>query len=133
MAYRINTACPGMTKAVRGIAVEQLDTALALIEGAGDSPHKTVHEVRKACKRMRGLLRLIAPGFADFAKEDRAVAKAARRLSNLRDAAAMVETFDALKKWPRAPWTAARWTRSAPCSPRARTTCRRRKATWPRF
>lgn len=99
MAYRIQTACPGMEMAVRNIAVEQIDGALAVIARAKKSPHKSVHEVRKTCKRLRGLLRLIEPGFGKFAKEDKAVGKAARRLSSLRDAAAMVETFDALKKW----------------------------------
>ncbi|HVY50701.1 MAG TPA: CHAD domain-containing protein, partial [Devosia sp.] len=60
-----------------------------------------VHEVRRRCKKLRALLRLIRPGFSAFAAEDAAVREAARLLSHLRDAEAMRLTVQALA--PRLP------------------------------
>lgn len=80
---------------VRSIAGEQIDKAL---DGAksGDDFDKTVHALRRRCKKIRGLLRLVEPNFEDFKAENSAVRDAADLLGGARDARVMVETLDSL-------------------------------------
>lgn len=80
---------------VRGIAIGQVVAALEECRGDGDLD-KTVHGLRRRCKKLRGLLRLIEPRCKVFEAENRVVRDAAQGLSGMRDAAVMVETFDAL-------------------------------------
>ncbi|HKH79040.1 MAG TPA: CHAD domain-containing protein [Solirubrobacteraceae bacterium] len=66
--------------------------------GAGAVDEKAVHETRKAIKRLRALLRLLAhelPG-KTFARENAALRDTAGRLSGARDAEVMLATLDAL-------------------------------------
>ncbi len=96
MAYLFEPGDRSVEAALRRIALEQIDGA---IKEAGDNqgdPHVTVHEVRKRCKRLRGLLRLVRPVFGDFKAENALIRDAAGELSFLRDAGVMLETFDAL-------------------------------------
>ncbi|WP_425409646.1 CHAD domain-containing protein [Hyphococcus sp.] len=77
---------------VRRIAASQLDMALEEID---DLPRdEAVHQGRKRCKKLRGLIRIIRPGFADYHDENAALRDAARRLSDIRDRTAMIEAFD---------------------------------------
>lgn len=80
---------------VRRIAISQVEAALEECRGEADLD-KTVHGLRRRCKKLRGLLRLIEPRCKAFAQENRAVRDAAQGLSGTRDAVVMVETFDAL-------------------------------------
>jgi CHAD domain-containing protein len=82
---------------VRKIAAKQIDAALADIATSEDFDH-TVHELRRRCKKIRGLLRLVRSNFPDFVAENLAFRKAANALSASRDAAVMLETFDAVFK-----------------------------------
>lgn len=79
-----------------GGAIEQLDRAI----GADPEPvdlELIVHEVRKRCKASRGLARLLEPALgADSRVFDRIVRDAANELSTLRDAHALLGTFDTL-------------------------------------
>jgi CHAD domain-containing protein len=79
-------------------AREQLDGALAGIGGQTGDRHGAIHEARKACKRLRGLLRLGRDRLGDqvYRRENAALRDAARRLSPLRDAGALLETCDKL-------------------------------------
>ncbi|QDT17940.1 CHAD domain-containing protein [Alienimonas californiensis] len=86
---------------LRRIAREQLDKALAEVDGAAGGPAdadlaEAVHEVRKRGKKLRALLRLVRPAFGGYAEENAAVRDATRRLSALRDATAVIETHDRL-------------------------------------
>lgn len=83
---------------VRRIATELIDDSISRIEDPGQDRHTTVHEVRKNCKKMRGLLRLARPALGDeiYAEENARFRDAARSLSALRDAEAMIETYDEL-------------------------------------
>jgi len=93
--YRSDTA-----KQVRKIARDQVEGAIDLIE-AGSDFDKTVHELRRRCKKVRGLLRLVRPNFKAFDAENAQFRDAADSLSATRDAAVMVETYvEALD----APW-----------------------------
>jgi CHAD domain-containing protein len=59
---------------------------------------QTVHETRKALKRLRALLALLRPelGRKRYARESAALRDCARRLAGARDAEVMVGTLDAL-------------------------------------
>ena len=82
----------GVQAQVRAIAVEQIEDALAACQ-SDDDLDKVVHGLRRRCKRLRGLLRLVEPHFTAWKAEDRCFRDAARGLSGTRDAAVMVETF----------------------------------------
>lgn len=60
----------------------------------GDDPHETVHEVRKRCKEIRAALRLVRPVLATYKRENVHYRDAGRRISEIRDAHAAIETFD---------------------------------------
>ncbi|MGF1452323.1 MAG: CHAD domain-containing protein [Opitutales bacterium] len=83
------------------IAEEQLARAIAEIEDTSLSSGKTVHQVRKRCKKLRGLLRL-ARGPLDrgktFSQENAWYRDTAGALSGMRDAEVLIETFDKLTK-----------------------------------
>lgn len=86
----------GIARQVRSIAGEQISKALAECEASDGNLDETVHGLRRRCKKMRGLLRLVEPHFSDFAAENRAFRDAADGLAGARDSAVMVETFKAL-------------------------------------
>jgi hypothetical protein len=86
-----------VAESFRAIALSQLDEALSgLDDGSGRS---VVHEARRRCKKLRGLLRLVRPGFAGFARENAAIRDAAALLSHLRDAEVLQHTVNDLAEW----------------------------------
>lgn len=94
MAYRFRHGDRTVQRAVHRIAREQIDGALAAI--AGQPRDKAIHEVRKACKKLRALLRLVRPGFPDYPYENAAFRDIARLLAFTRDAKVLLDTCDAL-------------------------------------
>lgn len=88
---------------VRELAADQMRSAIELAE-AGKDFDKTVHDLRRRCKKIRGLIRLVQPRFKEFSSENDALRTAANSLSAMRDAAVMIETFDTLMK---SPWAGA--------------------------
>jgi hypothetical protein len=52
--------------------------------------------VRKRCKKLRGLIRLVRPSFKDYQQENTYFRDAARELSYVRDAQWILECFDGL-------------------------------------
>lgn len=94
MAYRFQKKDPNVQAAVRRIARQQVEGALEAIDKLdGD---KATHEVRKACKKLRALLGLVRPVFANYARENAALRDLARTLSGARDARVLLDTFDVL-------------------------------------
>ena len=85
---------------VRQIAAKQVENALEECRNRDDFD-ETVHKLRRRCKKVRGLLRIIKPHFKDFDKENAAFRDAANGLSAVRDAAVMGETFEALLDYDR--------------------------------
>ena len=84
---------------VRRVAREQIDGALAgLAEPSRLGIEETVHDVRKRCKKVRGLARLVrgAIGSDGFDSVNSPVREAAGELSPMRDAHALLATFDRL-------------------------------------
>ena len=88
----------GIAAGLERSAREQLDRALGELGDPERDRPVAIHEARKCCKRLRGLLRLARPGLGDkvYRRENVALRDAARRLSGLRDAEALLETWDRL-------------------------------------
>lgn len=83
-------------RGVRRIVLEQIDRARG--ELSGDEPASVVHAIRKRLKRLRALLRLASDGLdASTADgESTRFRDLGRPLSEVRDAAVLVETLDDL-------------------------------------
>ena len=94
MTYAFRKTDKSVEKAVRRIARARMKASLAALADPSRPLPLLVHELRKNVKRTRGLLRLVRPSFAGFAAENAALRDAARRLSDLREQAVMVATFD---------------------------------------
>lgn len=79
---------------VRRIVLEQIDRAVAEIDDRALDRDETVHQVRKCCKKIRAVLRLVRPRIGDeaYRRENAAYREAARELSRARDAAVLLQT-----------------------------------------
>ena len=100
MAYRIEPSASTRDE-VQRVAAERLGAAIVLLDGLrGSSPaqiEEAVHDVRKRCKETRGLARLVRPALGDdFRRLNHTVRDAANELSSMRDAHALLSTFDDL-------------------------------------
>ena len=101
MSYRLDLN-RRLSDEVRRVALECVDDALRRLANLdGDSAEDistAVHEVRKRCKELRGLARLLRPvlgdGYQPFNVEIR---EAARELSPIRDAQALLSTVEQLQ------------------------------------
>lgn len=96
MPYRFTTDDATVEAGVRRIAAEQIDRAIDEIDDPKIDRRTAVHQVRKRMKKLRGLIRLVRPGFPAHAEENAALRDAARRLSGLRDRDVLLATHDAL-------------------------------------
>ena len=82
---------------VRRVAREEIDHAIAEIDDPELDRHEAVHQVRKRCKKIRAVLRLVRPRMKKrYSAENAFFRDAARKLSDLRDAQAQIETFTLL-------------------------------------
>jgi len=80
---------------IRRIAQSELDEAICEIDDHQLARHETVHQVRKHCKKVRGLLRLVRPAMEKaYRMENEALRDAARNLSDIRDAKSIISTYD---------------------------------------
>jgi CHAD domain-containing protein len=81
------------------IAREQLDRAVGVLEDPKVDRQEAIHEARKYGKRLRALLRLARAGIGDdvYRRENTAIRDAAKGLSGLRDAEALLETYARLQ------------------------------------
>ncbi|HEY8575575.1 MAG TPA: CHAD domain-containing protein [Devosia sp.] len=91
----------GIEKQVRQIAREQIGKALEACADTHAEFDAVVHGLRRRCKKLRGLVRLVEPHLDGSKTEDRAFRDAARSLSGSRDAAVMAETFEAVRAFDR--------------------------------
>jgi len=83
--------------AVIRVAREQIGKAIDEIEDAGLDRHETVHQVRKRCKKLRGLIRVVRPALGKTYRQENACFRdAARSLSYVRDAQSLLECLDDL-------------------------------------
>lgn len=94
MGYRL-TGDETVPDGVRRIAHELTSEAIGLLDAPGDDIEEVVHEVRKNCKKLRGLVRLVRPGMKDtYTTANATFRDAARHLASIRDAHALLDTFD---------------------------------------
>lgn len=95
MSYSLVTG-ESLTEAVRRVAGEQLDDAIDdLTDAITDDPTEAIHDARKRCKKVRGLVRAVRPALGDdvYRVANDTARDAARELSDLRDATALMEMF----------------------------------------
>lgn len=97
MPYAILPEDASVEAALRRIAREEAEGALAQAQGTGDLAPR-VHAMRKAVKKIRGLLRLVRPVFPDAGAENGILRDAGRGLSDLRDAAVQLATLERLSE-----------------------------------
>ncbi|KFE36669.1 CHAD domain-containing protein [Thioclava atlantica] len=89
MAYAISRDEKSPSTMLRRVARGELKAALRQVE----SESRSVHPLRKNIKKTRGLLRLFAPRFDDFPRENKALSEAAFGVSGMRDAEVMRATL----------------------------------------
>ena len=96
MAYRLKLGEP-VGKGFRRVALDQVDAAIARVEGRMDAAD--VHEARKHMKRVRALLRLVRAGIGEtaFKRENTRFGDIARMLSGARDLHVMQATLARLE------------------------------------
>ena len=98
MSYSFRLSDASLTESVQRIARSQIQTAIAEIDDAALGPVTTVHQLRKRCKKLRGLVRLVRPGFKAYDIENAAFRDLSRSLADLRDAGALIETVGTLEE-----------------------------------
>ena len=111
MAYRFRRK-ESVQSGFRRIVRQQIDKAVTYLAPAsqGESPpdanagkppdrHEAVHEARKCFKRIRAALRIVRPSLGQVYGEENAwFRNVSQSLSRVRDAEALIETLDALRK-----------------------------------
>lgn len=95
MSYRLRRN-KSASKSTRKVAREQIDKAIAEIDDASLDRHEVVHQVRKRCKKLRGLIRLVRPSFDKFQDENAFIRDSARGLSYVRDAQSIIDCLEKL-------------------------------------
>jgi len=85
---------------VKRIVREEIESAVRQLSGSGDADRdEAIHEARKNVKKIRGVLRLIRPELGEvYGRENPFFRGVGLRLSQFRDAGAMLETFGALRQ-----------------------------------
>ena len=96
MGYRFKAGEKSVTKGVRRIAAAEFAQIQASLADPSLPLARKVHEARKGTKRLRALIRLVAPVFPEAPAEIAALRAAARELSALRDTGALPEAAAAL-------------------------------------
>ncbi len=96
MGYRFKAGEKSVTKGVRRIAAAEFAQIQASLADPSLPLARKVHEARKGTKRLRTLIRLVAPVFPEAAAEIAALRTAAGELSALRDTGALTEAAAAL-------------------------------------
>jgi len=96
MTYRFEPGTASVEANLRKVAASQIDKAISEIDDPQVDPHKTVHQVRKRCKKLRGLVRLVRDTFDGYRAENESFRDAAAQLSYVRDAEVIIQTFDKL-------------------------------------
>jgi len=82
---------------IKRIVNEELSQAVQEIDNPRLKRSEAIHEVRKHCKKIRGVLRLVRPQLEGIYQFENAWFRdTAKGLAELRDAEALIETYDSL-------------------------------------
>jgi CHAD domain-containing protein len=96
MAYRIGVR-ESAPRAVRRIAREQVDRAIAGLTDSKADPDDAIHSARRRFKKVRSLLRIARESMGEaFEQENAWYRDHGRELAALRDATMLIETLDGL-------------------------------------
>jgi CHAD domain-containing protein len=97
MPYRLK-ASESVPEGIKRIVIEEIDSATEQLSGNKSKKRdEAIHEARKSVKKIRGALRLVQADLgARYRKENRRLGDLGRKLSEFRDAAAIIETFDSI-------------------------------------
>jgi CHAD domain-containing protein len=96
MSYRLE-AQESLPTNIKRLATEQVERALEQLRNPpGDDRDEAIHDARKRFKKIRAVLRLVRDEIGEeiYKQENICYRDAGRRLSDIRDSAAMVETLD---------------------------------------
>lgn len=97
MSYSITKDDPTLQSALQRIAADQVERALASLSDPNpETRDERIHDARKRCKKLRGLIRLVRPGFDGYSRTNAALRDAAKPLSGPREAAVMLGVYDLL-------------------------------------
>ena len=96
MRFRFKPSDETVEAGFRRIASETLDDALGLLRDRDLPTAQIVHRVRRHCKAMRGLLRIVRPVFPAYQAENVIFRDVAASLSAARDSVVLVEALDGL-------------------------------------
>jgi CHAD domain-containing protein len=94
LAYRFLQSDKSIEIGVSRIALDQIDKAID--ETGSPDVNFAIHQVRKRCKKLRGLLRLVRPAFESYGAENADFRDIARVVSPIRDSTALIDTYDLL-------------------------------------
>jgi CHAD domain-containing protein len=82
---------------IKRIVNEEITQAIKEIDNPRLKRNETIHEIRKHCKKIRSVLRLVRPQFEKtYQFENAWFRDTAKGLAGLRDAEAVLETYDSL-------------------------------------
>jgi CHAD domain-containing protein len=97
MAFKLSSVAT-LNVELKRVLIEQIEGALAELEGGEASLDERIHECRQHLKRVRAVLRLLEGtlGRGRFRRIDQAVRSIANGLAAARDSAALHESFDQL-------------------------------------
>jgi len=97
MGYRLKRG-ESIPEGIRRIVHEETASVLSeLAHSAGKRRDEGIHEARKSIKKIRGLLRLVRPELGRlYRTENTRLGDVGRKLSEIRDATAIIEVFDGL-------------------------------------
>jgi len=94
MAFHLKMG-EGVEEGLRRIAIAQIDGALEAADDH-DARQAAPHAIRKRCKKLRALVRLVRGAFADYKVEQRALRDTACKLASVREAGAHLEAMQRL-------------------------------------
>jgi CHAD domain-containing protein len=95
MAYKLSVN-KSVQKKIKRIAIEEIDKTITELNNSDLELNETVHRIRKRCKKIRGLIRIVRPEFADYSLENSFFRDTAKNFSDLRDTQIMLATYDGL-------------------------------------
>ena len=97
VSYRFERGEP-VPEAIKRLAKEQVEGAVESLGSSGNRD-ESIHDARKRVKKTRALLRLVREELGDaYTAENIRLRDAARGLSEFRDAAAVIQTFDSVRE-----------------------------------
>lgn len=97
MAYRLKPGKETVESGIQRIAGEEFSRIADILANPDLAAARQVHEVRKCAKRLRSMVRLVAPVFAGAEAENAVLRDAARNLSAARDTGAILDSLGRLK------------------------------------